>query len=395
MDEIQNPYSPGAGFPPPELAGRHELIKEIEILYGRLTLGRSIQHPVIVGLRGVGKTVLLVKAVEMATEKKFIILHIEAHEGKSLAELLTPDIKRALFELDKVNAAKEKAKRALRVLKSFLNGLKISVGEFDVGLSIEAECGSADSGDLEADLPELIIALGEAAQSAEKPVALIMDELQYLSPKELSALIMAMHKINQKKLPVALLGAGLPQILGVSGNSKSYAERLFKYIGVGALSAEDTKNAIVNPAKSENVLFSDEAVNQIMDFTKCYPYFIQQWSYDTWNIAEGQNITADDVKRAHAVSLKTLDDSFFKVRFERCTPAEKNYMRALAEFGEGAHRSGEIAEKLQLEGKNVSPVRNNLIKKGMIYSPAYGETAFTVPLFDAYMKRAMPVFKGK
>lgn len=392
MDSVKNPYSPGAGNPPPELAGRADLIEQIDITFGRVSQKRSVQYPILVGLRGVGKTVLLVNALRLAEKRNFITIDIEAHEGMSLPELLVPGVRKALFALNRVEAAKEKARRGLRILKGFLDGVNIKFGDIDVGFSIEPERGIADSGNLEADLPDLIISLGEAAESAGRPIAITIDELQYLSPREFSALIMSMHKINQKQLPVALVGAGLPQILALAGNSKSYAERLFCYPPVGALSQEDAKEAIIQPAQLEGVLFSDKAVKKIMELTKCYPYFIQQWSYDSWNAAEGNEITEQDVEKANVTSIKALDESFFKVRFERCTPAEKRYMRALAECGVGNHRSGEIAEKLHLGAKNVSPTRGSLIKKGMIYSPAYGDTAFTVPLFEEYMKRVMPDF---
>ena len=287
-----------------------------------------------------------------------------------------------------IDDAKEKARRGLRVLKSFLSGFKVGFAGFEIG--VDAEVGAADSGDLEADLPEMLVAVGEAAQSAGRPIAIILDELQYLSTIEMSALIMGMHKINQKGLPLAIIGAGLPQLLGLAGNSKSYAERLFTYPAIGALAEADAVEAIENPAKQEGVAFNGDATEEIMRLTACYPYFIQQWSHDAWNAAQGSVITREDVISATPVSIGALDESFFKVRFERCTPGEKKYMRALAELGVGAHRSGDIADTLRVKATSVAPTRNNLIKKGMIYSPSYGDTAFTVPLFDEFMKRAIP-----
>ena len=390
MDPVRNPYAPGAGNPPPELAGRTEVLNKIEIALKRCAQGRPIQYPIMVGLRGVGKTVLLVKSRSMAEAEGFIAIDVEAHEGKSLPELLVPGIRKALFQLSLVEKAKETARRGLRVLKSFLGGVKLSIAGFEIG--VDAEAGTADSGDLEADLPEMLVALGEAAQSAGRPVALIIDELQYLSTEEMSALIMAMHKINQRGLPLAIVGAGLPQLLGLAGNSKSYAERLFTYPPIGALAGADAIAAIENPALEEGVAFDEAATAKIMELTACYPYFIQQWSHDSWNAAEGDAITEADVILATENSIRSLDDSFFKVRFDRCTPGEKKYMRALAELGPGQHRSSDIAEKLKVKITSVAPTRNNLIKKGMIYSPSYGDTAFTVPLFDEFMKRAMTVF---
>lgn len=297
--------------------------------------------------------------------------------------------------MNTIEGAKDKAKRGLRVLKSFLNGLRVSIGDVEVGLSIDPETGAADSGDIEADLPELINALGEAAAAAKKPVAILADEMQYLSEKEFSALIMSIHRTNQNSLPVLLVGAGLPQILGLAGNSKSYAERLFTFPKIGALSEVDAIRAIVNPALSEGVTIETSAVNQILKVTGKYPYFLQQWAYEAWNVAENDAIRAADVYVAHNNALATLDESFFRVRFERCTPSEKTYMRALAELGSGPFRSGDVALLLGVKTTSIAPTRGNLIKKGMIYSPAHGDTEFTVPMFDEYMKRAMPNFSPK
>lgn len=393
MNPTDNPFAPGAGNPPPELAGRAELLLAAETALARVAKGRSVQFPILVGLRGVGKTVLLVRIREMAETSGYLTIDIEAHEGKTLPELLIPGLRRALFSLSTIEGAKEKARRALRVLKGFLAGLSINIGGVEIG--IDAELGVADSGDLEADLPEILLTLAEAAQAANRPVAIIIDELQYLSTLEFSALIMAMHKINQRSLPLILVGAGLPQILGLAGNSKSYAERLFAYPKIGALAEQDAIAAIANPARQEGAIFSEEAIAEIMRLTECYPYFIQQWSHDAWNCAAETTITQADVQRATPVSIASLDQSFFQVRFDRCTPSEKRYMRALAELGPGQHRSGDIAEKLRVSTTSAAPTRSSLIKKGMIYSPTYGDTAFTVPLFDDYMRRAIPTFIPK
>lgn len=389
MDPVRNPYAPGAGSPPPELAGRTELISEAEVALRRTNLGRAVQSPILVGLRGVGKTVLLVRIREIADAEGFHTISAEAHEGKTLPELLVPGIRKAFFSLSTIEKAKDQAKRGLRVLRSFLSAVKISVNDVEYGITIAPEVGTADSGDIEADLPELMLALGEAAKASGRPVAILIDELQYLSTREFSALIMAIHRLNQKSLPVILIGAGLPQILGLAGTSKSYAERLFKFPSIGALEEQDAINAVVNPAKAEGVNFESPAVAQILKVTERYPYFLQQWAHEAWNVASGSIIRAKDVLEAHNNAISVLDESFFKVRFDRCTPSEKKYMRALAEFGTGSHRSGDIALVLKVKTASVAPTRSNLIKKGMIYSPSHGDTSFTVPLFDQYMKRAM------
>jgi hypothetical protein len=390
MDPVRNPYAPGAGTPPPELAGRNELIREAEIALRRTAAGRPVQSPILVGLRGVGKTVLLVRIQEIAEKEGFSPISVEAHEGKSLPELLVPGIKKALYAISNIEKAKDHARRAIRVLRSFIGAIKVTLEGIEYGLTVAPETGTADSGDLESDLPDLFVSLGEAAKAAKKSIAVIIDELQYLSESEFSALIMAIHRANQLSLPIILVGAGLPQILGLAGSSKSYAERLFKFPQIGALEELDARNALINPARAEGVSFERAAVAQILKVTERYPYFLQQWAHEAWNIAEGDTIKAVDVIAAHNNAILVLDESFFKVRFDRCTPSEKKYMRALAQLGSGSHRSGDIAAILKVKSTSVAPTRSNLIKKGMIYSPSHGDTAFTVPLFDQYMKRAIP-----
>jgi len=296
-----------------------------------------------------------------------------------------------LLSLSAVESAKELGRRGLRVFKSFLGTVKLKVSEIEIGLTISPETGTADSGDIEADLPDLMLAVGQAAKAAKRPVALLIDELQYLSESEFSALIMSIHKLNQASLPVILVGAGLPQILGLAGTSKSYAEGLFRFPRIGALDEADARHANVNPAREEGASFEQAAVNQILVVTERYPYFLQQWAHEAWNVADEGVIRAKDVSAAHNNAITVLDGSFFKVRFDRCTPSERKYMRALAELGSGIQRSGDIAQLLQVKTASVAPTRSSLIKKGMIYSPSHGDTAFTVPLFDQYMKRAMPL----
>lgn len=389
MDPVRNPFAPGAGNPPPELAGRTDVLSAIDIALKRIAIGRPTQSSILVGLRGVGKTVLLVRSKEMAESAGYKTLSVEAHEGKTLAGLIVPGLQRILYKLSFVEAAKESARKSLRVLKSFVNGLNFTINDVDFGLSIESEKGAADSGEIGMDLPNLFIAIGEAARSAKCPFALLIDELQYLSQKEFSALIMSIHKITQANLPIILIGAGLPQILGLAGESKSYTERLFKYPRIGELTKEDATTAIVRPVQNEGAYIDTNAIEEILRISERYPYFIQQWAHDSWNIAVNEKITYEDVISATNVSIKALDDNFFRVRFDRCTPSEKRYMRALAEHGPGAHRSGDVAGTLGLKTQSVGPVRSSLIKKGMIYSQQHGDTAFTVPLFDAYMRRVM------
>jgi hypothetical protein len=266
----------------------------------------------------------------------------------------------------------------------------LKIGELDVGLSIDPEHGSADSGDLEADLGELFVAIGEAAKAGATAVAICIDELQYLSEIEFSALIMAVHKTNQAQLPLVIIGAGLPQILALAGESKSYSERLFDYPRVGALADLDARAAIRVPAANMGVQFTEEALAEILHKTERYPYFLQQWAHDAWSLAQASPIDLPTIRKATEAAIKSLDEGFFRVRFDRCTPSEKRYLRALAELGPGPQRSGEIAEQLNVKSTSVGPIRSKLIAKGMIYSPQHGDTAFTVPMFDDYMRRVMP-----
>jgi hypothetical protein len=390
MDPVRNPYAPGAGTPPPELAGRAELLTQGATALQRVAQQRPTQSLIMVGLRGVGKTVLLNKLNDQAEREGFKTVLVEAHEGKSLPELLVPRLRAILHQLSVFEGAKDKARRGLRALKGLLNGLKVKVADIDFELTVDPEAGLADSGDIETDLPDLMEVIGEAARAAKKPVALLMDELQYLDEPEFSALIMSIHRINQRQLPLILIGAGLPQIRGLAGNSKSYAERLFKYPNVGALERQDAIAAIVNPATIEGVKFEPAAVEKILILTERYPYFLQQWAHEAWNTSPSELITEEVVDAATDSAIKVLDEGFFKVRFDRCTPSEKKYMRALADFGQGKHRSGDIAERLNVKVTSVAPTRSALIKKGMIYSPSHGDTAFTVPLFEQYMVRAIP-----
>jgi len=389
MDPIKNPFSPGAGSPPPELAGRQNILSKAKIVLSRLKNGKSEKSFLLVGLRGVGKTVLLNEIHGYAQSEQFKSILVEAHEGKSLAALLLPPLRQILFSLDQMENMSRKVKRGLRVLKSFFNGVKIKFGEVEISLDIDPEVGAADSGDLESDLPVLLEAIAEAAQDRKTAIAIIIDEIQYLSEKEFSALIMAVHRISQKQLPLILVGAGLPQLVGLAGRSKSYAERLFDYPKVGPLNYEDAVLAIQEPVKEQCVSFTQDALDEIISKTEGYPYFLQEWGYQAWNLANSKKINLDIVKKATEVSLQRLDESFFRVRFDRLTPSEKRYLLALAEFGSGPHRSGDIAEKLNVKPQTVAPTRASLIKKGMIHSPSYGDMEFTVPLFDDFMRREM------
>jgi hypothetical protein len=390
MNPMQNPFSPGAGSPPPELAGRGPLLEQARVTLGRVKAGRPERSFLLVGLRGVGKTVLLNKIRELASGFDYRAVLIEAHEGKPLAALLLPALRQVLISLDRMAQISQKAKRGLRVLKSFFDGLKLKYHDIEIGIDVDPETGIADSGSLEADLAEVFVAVGEAAADRHTAIALIIDEMQYLDEEELSALIMAMHQISQRQLPVVLVGAGLPQLIALAGRSKSYAERLFQFPEVGALQPIDAAEAVQEPVQEQGVRFTEAALQEIIMQTKGYPYFLQEWGYQSWNLATLSPIGIDVIHQATRESIRRLDANFFRVRFDRLTPREKDYLRALADLGDTAQRSGDIAERLKVKVQSIAPVRNGLIKKGMIYSPAHGDTAFTVPLFSDFMKRIMP-----
>ncbi len=392
MDPISNPFSPGAGSPPPELAGRDALLEQAHILFGRVRRKKPEKSLLMMGLRGVGKTVLLNEMMRMAEQDGYRTIFVEASENKLLAVLLVPQLRTLLFELDRMAGTGNKVRRGLAVLMSFIGAIKVSVGEFDVGLDIDPERGAADSGDLEVDLTNLFIAVGEAAVERNCAVAILIDEIQYLSSLELNALIMAMHKMQQLQLPLVLVGAGLPILAGMAGDAKSYAERLFNFPDIGPLEEEDANLALQDPVQKEGVEFEAAALHEIYRLTKGYPYFLQEWGYQVWNQADSSPITLHLVQQTTELVVHRLDKNFFKVRFDRLTDGEKRYLRAMAELGQGPYRTANISDLLGVESSaTLSPVRSKLIKKGMIYSPAHGLMAFTVPVFDEFMRRSMPL----
>ena len=393
MDNIKNPFSPGAGSPPPELAGRDGILAQARVLLGRVKAKRPEKSLLLTGLRGVGKTVLLNEIERMAQAAGYRTILVEAHEGKSLAVLLAPHLRRLLFDLDRMAGAGDKVRRGLGVLKSFVGAIKVKVGDIDIGLDIEPVKGDADSGDLEVDLPSLFVAVAEAAEDRGVGVAILIDEIQYFSASELSALIMAMHKMQQRQLPLVLVGAGLPILPGLAGESKSYAERLFSFPDIGPLPADDAVKALNDPVVAAGEAFEPGALSAIVEVTKGYPYFLQEWGYQVWNHALASPITQAVVTESSALVSRRLDENFFRVRYDRLTPREKMYLRAMAELGAGPYRTGDIADTMKVKINTLGPVRSSLIKKGMVYSPSHGDMAFTVPLFDEFMRRAIPVFE--
>jgi len=390
MDPVKNPYSPGAGSPPPELAGRDKLRNDVRIAIARIRLGNPAKSVLMVGLRGVGKTVLLERMRLDAEESGAFTLWIEAPENRSLPALLAPKLRQVLLRLGRVEKAKNLAQRGLRALAGFAKGLKFKYADIEVGYDLDPEPGLADNGDLEVDLTALLEEVGLAARDAQTAVVLFIDEVQYLEENQFAALISALHRCAQNKLPLTVVGAGLPTLRALAGNAKSYAERLFDFPTIGPLNPADAELAIVKPANNAGVELVPEAVAEIVSATKGYPYFLQEWGKHAWDMAAQSPITLPDVTAAAALAVAALDENFFLVRFDRLTPSEKRYLRAMAELGPGPHRSGDIATELGRAVNLLGPTRKGIINKGMVWSPSHGDTAFTVPLFDEFMKRIMP-----
>ncbi|MBU6301922.1 MAG: AAA family ATPase [Verrucomicrobia bacterium] len=390
MDPIRNPYAPGAGSPPPELAGRDQLLETVRIAMERVRIGRASKSVLMVGLRGVGKTVLLDRMRELAESSGIETLREEAPENRSLPALLAPGLRVCLLRLSRKERAKDLAQRALRALAGFAKALKVKYEDLEVGVDLEPEPGLADNGDLERDLLDLLVSTAEAAKAAQTALVLFIDELQYVAEEELAILITSLHRISQRRLPLLLIGAGLPQLPGRMGKAKSYAERLFDFPVIGPLPPDAARLALEKPASDEGVEFEDAALERIIQETQGYAYFLQEWGKHVWDTAEDSPIRIRDAETASVSAIAALDASFFRVRFDRLTPAEKRYLRAMAELGPGPHRSGDIAEQLGREVTALAPMRSQIISKGMIWSPSHGDTAFTVPMFDQFMRRIMP-----
>jgi hypothetical protein len=386
MDRFQNPFSPGAGTQPPAFIGRDALIEDYEIALRRTIDGRPGKSIMPIGLRGVGKTVLLNRFHAMAQERQLAGALIEASDSGDFKHLLAARLRSILLELDQ-GSVSAKVKRALGVLKAFTYTLPDGSS---ISLNVDAVLGSADSGMLDEDLTALLVAVGEAAQDRSRGLLLAIDEVQYLGSDELGALISAIHRTVQLNLPVILVGAGLPQLPGLAGNAKSYAERLFDFPEIGSLETSDAKAALEVPVRAQGVQFDSPALDALLSYARGYPYFLQEWGYHVWNAAPRSPITIDDVARSAPKVQEQLDKNFFRVRMDRLTPAEKEYLVAMADLGAGPHRSGDIAGALGVKVASVAPRRSGLIKKGMLYSPAYGDTAFTVPMFDEFLRRARP-----
>jgi len=386
MDALRNPFSPGAGSKPPELAGREEIVAASDIALQRALVGRSSQSRIFLGLRGTGKTVLLNEVLDRAEQSDFLTSFIEAPEDKSLTDLLYPSMRQVLRKLSAVEGARQLAAGGLRALRGFASVFKIAAGAVEVG--VEPEPGVADSGNLEIDLAEMFAAIGKAARAAGRGWALFIDEMQYLEEDELAAIIVAIHRMSQRNLPILLFAGGLPQIAKMSGDAKSYAERLFAFPQLGPLDEAAAANAIEKPLADEGVEIRDEALRALIDRTRGYPVFLQAWGHHTWDVADTSPIRVADVERADALALASLDGGFFRVRFDRLTKAEVDYVKAMARLGGEPYKVNDVARMLGRKPQSLGPCRASIIKKGMVYAPSHGEIAFTVPLFEDFLRRA-------
>ena len=390
MDPRQNPYAPGAGTPPPELAGRDELIERAAVALDRIRAGKSARSFILQGLRGVGKTVLLNRIRLDAEARGIASVKVEAAEERSLPALLAPALRATLLRLSRGEMPRDNVLKGMRALASFAQALKGKYQDIEFSIDVDPQTGLADSSDLDTDLADLVLALGHAAGERATAIVLFIDEVQHVPEDQFASLMAALHGASQEQLPITMVAAGLPQLAGRTGDARSYAERLFEFASVDRLGEDDARDALVVPASREGVAYEPGAVSEILRQTSGYPYFLQEWGKQSWDVAEASPIGLDDARRATTGALAELDASFFRVRFDRLTPAQKRYMRAMAELGPGPHRSGDIARILNRQVTSVAPVRNALIAKGMIYSPAHGDTAFTAPLLDDFMKRIMP-----
>ena len=390
MSPLDNPFAPGAGTPPPELAGRDGLLDAILVATERTRRRNSARSMLLLGLRGVGKTVLLDRVHDEAQGAGLVTVMLEATDRTPLPALLAAGLHPMLLRLSRQQRVHDLAARALRVLAGFVSGLRLKHGDFELGIDAPVEPGGADSGDLELDLTALFEALGTAASASDTALVLIVDEMQYVPKAELSALCAALHRAAQRRMPLLLVAAGLPQLRAQVAEAKTYAERLFEFREVGPLDEKASGDAVAKPIRARNADIAPDALQVVIDETGGYPYFLQEWGKHVWDVAERSPIDTRAVARASTEVSASLDAGFFRARFDRLTPAQKRYLRAMAELGPGPHRSGEIARALHRRVTALGPTRAQLIAKGMVWSAARGDTAFTVPSFDRFMRRVMP-----
>jgi hypothetical protein len=383
-----NPYTPDAGARPPLLAGRETELMQLSNIVRQLAAGGTEQHVLITGLRGVGKTVLLNEFERLAQDAGWPAETKEVGRSSSVATLVGRVARRALLQMSTRRRVGSRLRRAMSVLKSFEIGLP---GEVSFKLEVGPALGEADSGDLGDDLRDLLVAVGEAAAEAGSGFALIFDELQNLSRGDYEALIMALHRVKQKGLPIAFVGAGLPLLPGLTAEAKSYAERMFAYAALGPLGEAAAREALVTPSHSQGVDWEDGAVRHVLGFTEGYPYFLQEYGRRVWALEAGTLITARDARAAQVLVEDFLDTSFFEPRIGRLAESERSYVSAMATLGDGPQQTSAVAGRLGRTIGSVSPLRDALIDSAVIYAPRRGYVDFTVPHCASYVRRRYPL----
>jgi hypothetical protein len=391
MDQVLNPYSPGAGARPFELAGRSSEVDDMDVALRRILVGRAAKSQLVTGLRGVGKTVLLHEFGRVAGKRGFIHEHIEVHEGDQLPLQIAVMARKALLKLGGKKKVKGVNRRALGVLKAFTLAYPVTAS---LQSDVDIVPGVADSGDLGSDFAGLFEEMGQAARAYDAGIFLTIDEMHLLASPALEALLLGLHRTNEMSLPFALAGAGLPSLAAVSEEARVRAERMFRFRPIGALAADDCGRAVLVPAASEDVSWKGGAVARLYELTQGYPYFIQEFARQAWDLAEDGSgvIRPNDVERSIPLAMAELDQGFFQFPTAKTTNPERAYLRAMAELGPGTVRSADVATLLQKKTTQVAPVRDALMKKAICFSPRFNELAFTFPMFDQFMKRSIPTF---
>jgi hypothetical protein len=387
VDPVRNPYSPGAGTRPPALVGRDHEIDAMDVALQRLLLGRDGRSQMLTGLRGVGKTVLLNEFEQLGDARGYFHEHIEVAEDGMLAPALVAAFRRILLAMDAKRRIGERIVTALGILKAF----SLRMPGVELNIDVDAIHGPADSGDLASDLAALFVELGEVARDHHTGVLLTIDELHYVDIATFSALVVGLHRASQLRLPITIAGAGLPSLASLTGDAKTYAERMFMFPKVGSLAEDLAAEALATPARDEGVRFDDDALARVLAVTRCYPYFLQEFAKAAWDVADGPDaILLDDVERSLPLAVAELDDGFFRVRTGRTSDGERLYLRAMAELGPGPVKSADVAALLGKRTNALAPTRDTLIRRAICFSPRWGEIDFTVPMFDEFMKRWMP-----
>ena len=389
MDPVLNPYSPGAGTPPPALVGRDAELQAFDVAIQRLGARRSAKSLLLSGLRGVGKTVLLREFGRIGERRGWVCQHVEVREDQPFPEVMAILMREALLRLSAGEVMADRVRRALSVLKSFQVRWQLPGGG-DVVMGLDPLPGRADSGILDHDLAGLFLEIGEAVRDRGAGALFTIDELQFLAREHLAALMVGLHRISQEQLPILVAGAGLPSLPGLAGDAKTYAERLFAFRMINSLNKAEARAALANPAQAGNVHWQPDALDRVVDRTGGYPYFLQEFGKHAWDIAAGpEEITATDVEAATPLALAELDSGFFRVRIDRATGEERTYLAAMASLGTGPYSTGDVAAVLNRTATEASPHHDALIRRGLCYSPRHGVIDFTVPMFDEFVRRAM------